>query len=83
MILLVAMIGAIVLTLQHKPNVQAAEHRRAGRARPLERHRGRQGEVGAGAVMTSGSAIIFRSARSCSRSGFSASFSTARTSSSF
>ena len=32
MVLLVAMIGAIVLTLRHKPRRQAPEHRRAGRA---------------------------------------------------
>ena len=32
LVLLVAMIGAIVLTLRHKPQCQAAEHRRAGRA---------------------------------------------------
>ena len=48
-ILLVAMIGAIVLTLQHKPNIrrqniadQVARNRAA-------RHRDRQGEAGAGA----------------------------------
>ena len=32
LVLLVAMIGAIVLTLRHKPERQAPEHRRAGRA---------------------------------------------------
>ena len=54
MILLVAMIGAIVLTLQHKPNVQAADHRRSAGAPPRERDRDRQGQVGAGAAMTIG-----------------------------
>ena len=32
-VLLVAMIGAIVLTLRHKPDGQAPEHRRPGGAR--------------------------------------------------
>ena len=40
MILLVAMIGAIVMTLQHKPGVKRQSHRRAGRA-PARRPRSR------------------------------------------
>ena len=82
MILLVAMIGAIVMTLQHKPGVKRQSIAGAGRAPALDRDRSRQGEVGAGAHMIMGSGITFRSPRSCSRSGFSASFSTAKTSSS-
>ena len=54
MILLVAMIGAIVLTLQHKPNVKRQTIARSARAPPLERDRGREGEIGAGAVMIIG-----------------------------
>ena len=54
MILLVAMIGAIVLTLQHKPGVKRQTIAAAGRAPALDRDRGRQGEVGAGAVMIIG-----------------------------
>ena len=36
-ILLVAMIGAIVLTLQHQAERQTADHRRTAGAPPLER----------------------------------------------
>ena len=82
LILLVAMIGAIVMTLQHKPGVKRQSIAGAGRAPALDRHRYRQSEVGAGAHMITGWGITFRSPRSCSRSGSSASFSTARTSSS-
>ena len=53
-ILLVAMIGAIVMTLHHKPGRQAPVDRRAGGAPAVDRDRGRQGEVGAGAVMIIG-----------------------------
>ena len=52
--LLVAMIGAIVLTLRHKPNVKRQDISRAGRAHPRGRDRGREGAAGAGAVMTIG-----------------------------
>ena len=41
LVLLVAMVGAIVLTLRHKPGVQAPEHPAAGGARSGERHRDR------------------------------------------
>ena len=51
MILLVAMIGAIVLTLQHRPNYEAAKHLGAARSPARHRDRGGQGEVGAGAGM--------------------------------
>ena len=53
-ILLVAMVGAIVLTLQHKPNVRRqviADQVARNRA---ERDRHRPGQVGAGAVMIIG-----------------------------
>ena len=54
-ILLVAMIGAIVLTLRHKPNVKRQDIARAeSRARQADVHRGREGPAGAGAVMTIG-----------------------------
>ncbi len=52
-ILLVAMIGAIVLTLQHKPNVRRQNIADQVARSPATRDRGRQGEIGAGAaVMT-------------------------------
>ena len=44
MILLVAMIGAIVMTLQHKPDVRRQRVARAARAHPRQRHRGGQGQ---------------------------------------
>ena len=56
-ILLVAMIGAIVLTLQHKPNVRRQNIADQVARSRASRDRGRQGEVGAGAsgaVMTIG-----------------------------
>src|SRR4029077_7853626 len=82
-ILLVAMVGAIVLTLQHKPNV-----RRQNIAEQVARRRDTAIEIvkvksGQGLSCPSARAIPSRSPRSCSRSGFWASSSTARTSSSF
>ena len=54
LILLVAMIGAIVLTLHHKPDVRR-QHVGAQVARTArQRHRGRQGQAGAGPAMTIG-----------------------------
>jgi NADH-quinone oxidoreductase subunit J len=47
LVLLVAMIGAIVLTLRHKPGV-APEHRRPGRAHAQDRHAHRQIKSGQG-----------------------------------
>ena len=43
--LLVAMVGAIVLTLQHKVGVQPPVDRRAGGAHARDRRRDRQGAV--------------------------------------
>ena len=54
LILLVAMIGAIVMTLQHKPQVKRQNIADAGRAREGQRDRTRQRQAGAGAVMTIG-----------------------------
>ena len=45
LVLLVAMIGAIVLTLRHKPGVQRQVDRRPGGAHAGDRHRDRQGAV--------------------------------------
>ena len=53
-ILLVAMIGAIVLTLRHKPNVKRQNISQQVGAHPRGRDRGREGQAGAGAVMTIG-----------------------------
>ena len=50
LVLLVAMIGAIVLTLRHKPQVQASKHSRPGRSHQGKRDRNRPGEAGAGAL---------------------------------
>ena len=83
LILLVAMIGAIVLTLQHKPNVRRqniAEQvaRTAATAIDIVKV-----EIGAGGCHDHRARPLSRRLRrSCSRSAFSASFSTARTSSS-
>ncbi len=49
LVLLVAMIGAIVLTLRHKAGRQAAEHRRPGRAHQGNRDGNPPGPAGAGA----------------------------------
>ena len=49
LILLVAMIGAIVLTLQHKPGVRRQRIAEQVARTRAERHRGGQGQVGAGA----------------------------------
>ena len=46
--LLVAMIGAIVLTLRHKEGVKRQNIARPGGARTRHCHRGRQGQAGAG-----------------------------------
>ena len=54
LILLVAMIGAIVLTLQHKPNVRRQNIAEQVARTARDRDRGGQGQVGAGAVMTIG-----------------------------
>ena len=54
MILLVAMVGAIVLTLQHKPDVKRQNIAGPSRAAARDRNRDRQGEVGAGPAMTIG-----------------------------
>ena len=48
-ILLVAMVGAIVLTLQHKPNVRRQNIADQVARRRVNRDRCRQGQVGAGA----------------------------------
>ncbi len=84
LVLLVAMIGAIVLTLRHKAGVKRQEHRRAGRPHAGDRDRGQEGRDGQGHLtMTVGIGHISSpSRRSCSRSACSASSSTARTSSS-
>ena len=49
LVLLVAMIGAIVLTLRHKVGVKRQDDRRAGRAHAGHRDRGHEGRDGAGA----------------------------------
>ena len=54
LILLVAMIGAIVLTLQHKPGVKRQNIAAQVARTALDRDRDGQGEVGAGAVMIIG-----------------------------
>ncbi len=51
LILLVAMVGAIVMTLQHKPQRQAAKYRRASCPPAHRRDRYRQGEIGARSFM--------------------------------
>ena len=91
MVLLVAMIGAIVLTLRHKANVKRQDinvqnARTPETAMAVRKVASGQGllEAGRGGVgeMTIGLYIISPSARSFSRSAFWASSSTARTSSS-
>ncbi len=66
LVLLVAMIGAIVLTLRHKARRQAPDDRRAGRAHAGDRDRGQEGRDGQGHLMSVGishfltvSAILF------------------------
>ena len=54
LILLVAMIGAIVLTLQHKRDVKRQSVAPPGRAHPRERGRSGRGRDGEGALMTIG-----------------------------
>ena len=54
MVLLVAMIGAIVLTLRHTHERQAPVDRRAGRAHAGDGDRGPQGRVGEGHLMAVG-----------------------------
>ncbi len=54
LVLLVAMIGAIVLTLRHRQKVKRQNIADAGRAHQGDRDRDRQGPAGAGAVMTIG-----------------------------
>ena len=54
LVLLVAMIGAIVLTLRHKPNVKRQNIADQVARTQGDRDRGRQGAAGAGAVMTIG-----------------------------
>src|SRR6476469_9467376 len=91
MVLLVAMIGAIVLTLRHKANVKRQDinvqnARTPELAMSLRKVASGQGLQDADAAewvqLRSVSDIISRSARSCLQQGFSVSFSTARTSSS-
>ena len=53
-ILLVAMIGAIVLTLRHKPNVKRQDISQQVARTRRGCDRGREGPAGAGAVMTIG-----------------------------
>ena len=53
-VLLVAMIGAIVLTLRHKPNVKRQNIAQQVAPHQGDRDRRRQGAAGAGAVMTIG-----------------------------
>ncbi len=54
MVLLVAMVGAIVLTLHHKPNVKRQSIAEPGRAHAGHGHRGAQGRAGEGDLMTIG-----------------------------
>ena len=54
MILLVAMIGAIVMTLQHKPDVRRQNIAEQVARTAGQRDRAGQGQAGAGAVMTIG-----------------------------
>ena len=84
LILLVAMIGAIVLTLQHKEGVKRQSVRAPGRRTPRDgRSRWSRSKRGGGSHDRRASPITSPSPPSCSRSAFSASSSTARTSSSF
>ena len=53
-ILLVAMIGAIVMTLQHKPDVRRQRVGEQLARTRRQRHRGGQGQAGAGPAMTIG-----------------------------
>ncbi len=50
LVLLVAMIGAIVLTLRHKPSVKRQDIAGADGAHQGDRDRSPQGPVGAGAL---------------------------------
>ena len=82
LMLLVAMIGAIVLTLHHRRKVKRqniGDQNARTKATAIEVSKVRPGQGQSKELMTIGLGIIFRSRQSCSRSGCSASSSTART----